>query len=80
LQENAVPTETAEEKHARKQKSKADRKMFSDHSFVERPWDSDAERSQYADTLANQGDVVNDYWKKKYETDAKRNWDLFYKR
>ena len=75
-----APVETPEQKLERKKKSKADRKMFSDHNFSERPWESETERAQFQQLLEQQGGAVSDYWRKKYETDAKRNWDIFYKR
>src|SRR5687768_15469617 len=71
--------ETPEQKAERKKKSKADRKMHSDHQFSAKPCDSEQEEQAFLEMLSKQGETVNDYWRQKYEKDAKRNWDLFYK-
>lgn len=76
-------------------RSKADRSMKSDHVLTPALVESEEQEKEFQSLIAKQGgectdvsclvvlptaDLAPQFWKQKYEKDARKNWDVFYKK
>ena len=63
----------------KKAATKEDRAYKSDHKEASVAVDSTDEEQQFQRMIEAQGGECTEFWRTKYEKEAKRNWDIFYK-
>ncbi|GAB5373435.1 hypothetical protein AAMO2058_001751500 [Amorphochlora amoebiformis] len=76
---SSILTFATDQGEGRDEKIKFRRSQKPDHVVSMEPCDY-ADRKKFDKIISSQPQTVSEFWKNKYEEDAGRNWDLFYKR
>lgn len=61
-------------------KSKADRRADSDHTLLTERFSSPEQKAAFEARVVEQGPAVSEFMKARLEREARKNWDMFYKR